>query len=316
MRNNWPASLIAAILSIPMASAQPVQAQTPAQQGGPAVSSPDSTLRFEVVSVKLSAPSANTLVGQLRTMDPGRLRYVSIGLKDLVLDAYNLKAYQVVGPDWLREIAVDIDATMRPGVTKEQVRVMLQNMLADRFKLTFHWDTRELPAYSIVIASTGPKVKESIEVPPPGNASGNGVPPPSLYEPGKLDADGFPDVPGPQRDGVGSVMINGRSRLRGQRATIQDLASELSRQLKYPVTDHTGLKSKYDFTLKFATPGWSGELEDIPELGIWASAYEAMQPLPDLAAALQSHLGLKLQSKKAPVEVLIVDHVEKAPTVN
>jgi uncharacterized protein (TIGR03435 family) len=64
------------------------------------------------------------------------------------------------------------------------------------------------------------------------------------------------------------------------------------------------------------TPGWSGELEDRPELGIWASAYQAMEPLPDLAAALQSQLGLKLQSKKAPVEVLMVDHVEKAPTVN
>ena len=82
------------------------------------------------------------------------------------------------------------------------------------------------------------------------------------------------------------------------------------------MTDHTALKAKYDFTLKFATPGWSGELEDIPELGIWASAYQAMEPLPDLAAALQSQLGLKLQSKKAPVEVLMVDHVEKAPTVN
>jgi uncharacterized protein (TIGR03435 family) len=154
-------------------------------------------------------------------------------------------------------------------------------------------------------------MKESIEVLP----SGNGAPPPGLDGP-KLDADGFPILSGPQRDGAATVMINGRSRLRGHRATIQDLANELSRQLKYPVTDHTALKAKYDFTLKFATPGWSGELEDMPELGIWASAYQAMEPLPDLAAALQSQLGLKLQSKKAPVEVLMVDHVEKAPTVN
>ncbi|HEX3879933.1 MAG TPA: TIGR03435 family protein [Bryobacteraceae bacterium] len=160
MRNNWSASLVAAIFSIPMASAQPVQAQAPTQQGGPAVSSPDGTLRFEAVSVKLSAPSANAPVRQVRNIDPGRLRYVNIGLKDLVLEAYNLKAYQVVGPDWLGEIALDIDATMRPGLTKEQLRMMFENMLADRFKLTFHWDARELPAYSIVIASSGLKMKD------------------------------------------------------------------------------------------------------------------------------------------------------------
>jgi uncharacterized protein (TIGR03435 family) len=316
VRNNWSVSLIAVILSIPIASAQPVQAQAPAPQSGPAMSSSDRTLRFEVVSVKLSTPSANAVARQLRTMDPGRLHYVNIGLKDLILDAYNLKAYQVIGPDWMREIAVDIDATMRPGATKEQIRMMLQNMLADRFELTSHWDTKELPAYSIVVAGAGPKMKESIEVPRPRDETGNGAPAPGLDGSEKLDADGFPVVPGPQRDGVGAVMINGRSRLRGQRATMQDLASELSKQVKYPVTDQTGLKSKYDFTVKFATPEWSGKLEDIPELGIWASAYEAMQPLPDLAAALQSQMGLKLHSKKAPVAVLIVDHVKKAPTVN
>jgi uncharacterized protein (TIGR03435 family) len=246
-------------------------------------------------------------------MDPGRLRYVNIGLKDLVLDAYNLKAYQVVGPDWLHEIAVDIDATMRPGATKEQVRVMFQNMLADRFKLTFHWDTKDLPTYSIVVARNGLKMKESAEIP----ASGSDAPPPRVQESPKLDTDGFPIHAGPQRDGTGTFMINGRSQIRGQRSTIEDLANELSRtQLKVPVTDETGLKAKYDFILKFATPEWNGRLLDIPELGISASVYEAMEPLPDLAAALQSQLGLKLQSKKAPVEVLVVDQVEKAPTVN
>ena len=103
-------------------------------------------------------------------------------------------------PDWLGKIAVDIDATMRPGTTKEQVRVMFQNMLADRFKLAFHWDSRELPTYSIAIASTGPKMKGSIEVLPSGSTSGNGAPP-GLDGP-KLDADGFPIFSGPQRDGA------------------------------------------------------------------------------------------------------------------
>jgi len=123
--------------------------------------------------------------------------------------------------------------------------------------------------------------------------------------------------PGAQRDGVRTVMINGRSQLRGQRATMQDLANELAKmQLALPVTDETSLTAKYDFTLQFATPGWNGRFEDIPQLGISASAYEAMEPLPELAAALQSQLGLRLEQKRASVEVFVVDRMEKTPTAN
>jgi uncharacterized protein (TIGR03435 family) len=307
-------SLIAAMFSVLTASAQPAPAQARTHDGAPGLPSPDRTLRFEVVSVKLSAPGDDPLMHrQLRTVDPGRIHYVNAGLKDLVMDAYNLKPYQVVGPDWLGDIGVDIDATMRPGATKEQVRVMFQNLLADRFKLTFHWDTKDLPTYSIAIAGNGPKMKESTDPPPPGGDA----PPPPVGGLLKLDSDGLPIFPALPRDGAGTVMINGRSEIRGQRATLQELADELSKtQLKYPVTDDTGLKAKYDFTLKFATPGWNGRLEDIPSLGISADAYQAMQPLPDLGPALQAQLGLKLQSKKAPVAVFVVDHVEKAPTAN
>jgi uncharacterized protein (TIGR03435 family) len=179
--------------------------------------------------------------------------------------------------------------------------------------MTVHWDTRELPTYAIVAARNGPKLRESAEIP----ASGSDAPLPPLEGPPKLDPDGFPIQTGPQRDGAGVFTINGRSQIRGRRATIQDLANQLSKtQLKCPVTDDTGLKARYGFTLKFATPQWNGSLLDLPELGISASAYEAMEPLPGLAAALQSQLGLKLEAKKAPVEVLIVDHLDKAPTAN
>jgi uncharacterized protein (TIGR03435 family) len=321
MRNLPATPLIAALFSVLTANAQsvPAQATTQAQpQQGPAQVSTDKTLRFEVASVKLAAPaanpSANLLVHrELIATDPGRVHYVNVSLKGLIMNVCNLKDYQVVGPDWLKTVAVDIDATMRPGATKEQVRVMFQNLLVDRFKLTFHWDTKDLPTYSIVVARNGLKMKESAEIP----ASGSDAPPPRVQGPPKLDTDGFPIHAGPQHDGAGTFMINGRSQIRGQRSTIEDLANELSRtQLKVPVTDETGLKAKYDFILKFATPEWNGRLEDIPELGISASVYEAMEPLPDLAAALQSQLGLKLEVKKAPVEVLVVDRMEKAPTDN
>ena len=277
--------------------------------------SADTTLRFDVLSVKLTAPSANPLEHrQIRNTDPGRVHYVNVGLKDIIMNAYSLKDYQVIAPDWLNMIAVDIDATMRTGTTKEQQLLGHRwNLLADRFKLTFHWGTKELPSYSILAARSGPKMSESPDPP----LSGNTVSPPRVEGPPQLDADGFPMSAGSQRDGIQTIMINGRSQLRGRRATTQDLANELSKmQLTFPVEDDTGLKAKYDFTLKFTTPGWNGRLEDTPELGIFASAYERMEPLPELAAALQSQLGLKLEQKRAPAVVFVVDHLERTPTAN
>jgi uncharacterized protein (TIGR03435 family) len=162
------------------------------------------------------------------------------------MSAYSLKEFQVIGPDWLNMIAVDVDATMGPGTTKEQLRVMFQNMLADRFRLTFHWGAKDLPTYSILVARGGPKMSESADLP----SSGNRAPP--VEGPLKLDTDGFPISPDSQRDGVHTIMINGRSQLRGRRATMQDLANELSKtQLALSVTDDTGIKAKFDFTLKF-----------------------------------------------------------------
>lgn len=268
--------------------------------------------RFDVVSVKLSVPGADPLKhGLLRVTTPDRVRYLGINLKALMMTAYGLEEYQVVAPDWMGMTDVDIEATMSVGTTAAQLRVMFQNLLLDRFKLTFHWDTKELPVYSMVVGKGGPKMSEV------GDGPSSGGPPPS-EAPLKLDEDGFPVAQGSYRDGLGTFRVNGRSLLRGQRATMQDLAKELSSKLQLgrPVTDETALSGKYNFTLKFTTPGWNGRFEDIPELGISASAYEAMAPLPELAAALRSQLGLKLEQKREPVEMFVVDRVEKAPTAN
>ena len=305
VRNSRARSLIAALFTALIMNAQP---------GGPDQASADNTLRFDVVSVKLSVPSANPLEHRLlRYTGPDRVRYVGIGLKDVMMIAYGLKEYQVIGPDWLNMTDMDMEGTMGAGTTQEQLRVMLQNLLADRFKLTFHWGTKELPTYSILVGRSGPKMSMSADP-----SSADSALPPRVEGQLKLDADGFPISQGAHRDGVGTVRINGRSQLRAQRATMQDLANELSSklQLGMSVADETGLKAKYDFTLKFATPGWNGRFIDIPEFGISASAYEAMEPLPELAAALQSQLGLKLEQKRAPVDVFVVERLEKTPTAN
>jgi len=138
--------LIFALFAALTTNAQPLPIQAQPHPGGPSQSSAEATLRFEVVSVKLSAPGANPLEHrQYRNTDPGRVRYINVSLKDVMLNAYSLKDYQIIGPEWLNGIDVDIEGTMREGTTKEQLRVMFQNLLADRFRLTFHWAPKNFP---------------------------------------------------------------------------------------------------------------------------------------------------------------------------
>jgi len=183
--------------------------------------------------------------------------------------------------------------------------------------------------YSLVVAKGGSKLKESAEAPPADpNADPTALPP---LPPGgpKMGPDGFPILPAALagRGGLMMMMMPGRARLTGVRQTPQDLATRLTTQLNRPVIDATGLKGKYDITLSFSTEGLSGPGAGIglpppppPPGGGAAGPAGVLVPegesAPDLFAAVQSQLGLKLESKKGPVEMIIVDHVEKTPTEN
>ncbi|HWC98880.1 MAG TPA: TIGR03435 family protein [Candidatus Sulfopaludibacter sp.] len=277
-------------------------------------------LTFEVASVKAFSPESTgggrkggggpTGPG---TADPGRIHYAAIRLKDLVMNAYNLQDFQLVGPEWLNSgdetTRFIVDATMPPTTTKEQFRLMLQSLLAERFKLVVHREDRSLPTYSLVVARNGPLMKEAAPVAPPVS----GEPPPRGPRPGEsLDSYGFPPGP-PQHLGTWSWMLNGRCRLGGKQATMQDLVTELmTGHLREPVTDDTGLKGKYDFLLTYSRPRFDNIAPDIPE---WVSNPPEMA-VPDLPHAIQEQLGLKLESKKGPVQVIVIDHIEKRPTAN
>ncbi len=129
---------------------------------------PDKTLTFEAASVKPAAAPVPDGRGRIMiagpsggpgTKDPGRIRYPFMNLKQLLTTAYDVKAYQISGPAWLDSERYDITATMAPGTTKEQFQVMLQNLLAERFKVAIHRETKELPMYSLVVAKSGSKLK-------------------------------------------------------------------------------------------------------------------------------------------------------------
>jgi uncharacterized protein (TIGR03435 family) len=297
---------------------------------------------FDVATVKpaaLPTPNGRGMImigrptGGPGTNDPGRIHYPFTNLKTLLQNAYDVKDFQISGPDWLATERFDIQATMPPETTKEQFKVMLQNLLAERFKMTVHRETKELPMYSMIVGKSGPKLKES---PPetsaaPSDADDTPKGPPPLPAPGqmKFDAEGFPKMPLPAggRGGMFQMMMPGRSRLIATRQTMQELAERLSSVLTKPVIDATGLKAKYDFTLTYSPEGLSsggglfpGAPPPPPPGG--GGGEEARKNMPeveapqDLFSAIQAQLGLKLEPKKGPVTLLVVDKAEKTPTEN
>jgi len=258
------------------------------------------TLTFDAASIKKAGPQefsngaerktakkAGRLLrpsGGPGTNDPGRIRYPYISLKDLVKTALSAKEYELVGPNWMDAETFAIEATMPPATTKDQLRVMLQNLLAERFKLKTHWEKRETSAYSLVVAKNGPQLGRAGSIQVGGSIGPNGAP--------MTVADQLLQDAGPA---AGSVTWT------GLRVTMAELAEKLTEETQRPVTDATGLKAKYDFTVTFRRTA----IDLTPETG----------DLPDISSALQS-IGLKLDAAKRPVEVIVIDHIEKTPTEN
>jgi uncharacterized protein (TIGR03435 family) len=296
-------------------------------------------LTFEAATVKPAAmpapgrPFMAAPSGGPGTQDPGRVHYPFISLKALLVNAYDVKPYQIEGPPWLDTERFDVNATMPPETTKKQFLAMLQNLLAERFKLTIHREGKQLPIYSLVVARNGPKMRESNPASPSGDDPNPTAP--AAFPPPRIGPDGFPALPSPEagRAGLFLMMMPGRARLVGQQQTMVDLASRLTGLLSRAVADETGLAAKYDFTLTFSPEGMSAPM------GAPAGAVGMMVPatppapsgaaaeagpislpegdnLPDIFRALKEQLGLALEPKKGPVELIVIDHVERAPTQN
>jgi uncharacterized protein (TIGR03435 family) len=232
------------------------------------------------------------------TDDPGRIHYPLISLKQLLRRAWD-SYYEIDGPGWLDSQAVAVDATMPPETTKAQFQEMLRNLITERFGLQFHIGKKEITGYALAIARNGPKLKLSAdqseaEWTRPQQATGR-------------DNDGFPLRPPVAGKLMLTEQTGDRSRVTGQQVPIQELVGHLSGALKTIVTDATGLTAKYDFILIYTS------VEPAPQP---AHMPEGLEPLPELFAALQSQLGLKLDRKPVPVEVFVVDHMERTPTGN
>jgi uncharacterized protein (TIGR03435 family) len=280
---------------------------------------------FEVASVKPAAPITSNFIrvgmrGGPGSSDPGQITYTNVTVKNVLVNAYGVKSFQISGPGWLDSERYDIVAKLPRGATKAEFMAMLQNLLAERFKLTLHRETKDLPMYALVVAKNGPKLKVSVDDAATAKAGG------SAATMGRVTVgkDGFPVLPG--RGAASMSFMNGNARMTASGQSMARLAEMLSSQLDLPVVDMTGLTGNYDFTLYFAPEGLAGMrlpggLPQPPPPGEGgggmpvASAPDA-QSNPNLFAALQEQLGLKLEQRKGPVDLLVVDHLEKAPIEN
>jgi len=232
---------------------------------------------FEVATIKLTPPDQP---GKLFTVTPGGRQVLTKGttMNDLVAFAFGLQSKQLINaPDWFDKDKFDItgqpDAEGIPN--PDQMKTMMRKLLVSRFQLTFHKDTRDLSVYEIVVGKDGPKV-------PPTAMQGNL---PGLFFRTINPAD---------------LMV--------RNATMPDFAGLLqSAVLDKPVVDHTGISGRHDFELKW-TPD-QGQFETFG--GIKAPATENPDAPPDLFTAIQQQLGLKIDSTKAPTEVMVIDKVEK-----
>ena len=224
---------------------------------------------FAVASIRPSAAEVKFEHDGKTETTPGTLRMQDVTVSTCIKWAYGVQDRQISGPEWLQSQHYDIIAKADGPATEDEMKLMLRTLLADRFKLSFHRQSKELQSYVMTVAKSGHKLHESV-------------------------GDGKPSR---QNSAIGSTV---------KATTLKDFGDFLSGPLQTPVVDMTGLSGKYDFVLDF-TPY-------LPE-GEHVMKPDYLNTNGIIIAALQGELGLKLESKKEFVDVLVIEHAER-PSAN
>ena len=308
-----------------------------------AQNAPAPPLAFEVATIKAAqAPNAADVVaGKLHIgmkVEAGRVDIGFLSLENLLGIAYGVKPYQIVGPDWIKTERFDILAKMPEGSNKDQVPDMLKTLLADRFKVTVHKETKDHAMYALVTGKGGPKLKEAPPEPTPA---------PDAEPPGKggqtIAVNGNSVRMNQNSDGKGVTlssaqtgttkmsMVDGNMHMEASRVTMAAFAEMLGRFVDKPVVDKTDLKGSYQVALDIpmsdllriarnsgvmamppagangpvAAASGAGAADSASDPGSGGTIFTAVQAL-----------GLKLEPRKDAVETYVIDHIEKTPTDN
>jgi uncharacterized protein (TIGR03435 family) len=209
---------------------------------------------------------------------PGMLTMRSLSLSMIIGAAYGIAEYQISGPPWLKQERFDITAKLdTPVADKDEMLPLLQPLLAERFRLAFHHETKQLPAYVLTVGKNGSKLEAA--------------------------NDGGAELP------FKKANKSGGTRIHSAHLTMPQFAELLSRRLGRPVKDMTGLTGAYRVNLEWAA-------DDTREKPSKPDKAQRDKDGPSIVTALQEQMGLRLEVRKAPVEILVIDHVDKNPTAN
>lgn len=289
--------IAAASMVLVLIPAKPCRAQSQSQDK----SARAPALEYEIVSIKLfkrgQGPTPSGAPGITETPDGFIGKRVSV--KRLIQNAYGVEDYQISGvPDWISSELYDVEAKFGNATieevqklsSKDRIRTrqdMLQALLADRFSLTIHSETKDVQGYMLVVAKNGPKLQQA-----------------------KQSDSAFSQP----KDNASMAIGTALAQVRGQGTSLLTLARMLTTYLRRPVLDNTRLTARYDFTLL-----WTPDQTQPRPPGMEDTAGGAPNGVPvadpaggpSLFTAIQEQLGLKLESGKAPIELLIIDRVER-----
>jgi|SRR5579883_630832 len=274
-------------------------AQTPKQQ-------------FEVASIKPSGgPTSDRMDIGVR-LDGAQVHVGSFSLKDYLLMAFNIKLYQLEGPDWISGARFDIDAKVPAGIEKPDIRAMMQNLLEERFGLKTHRGTKELPVYGLTVAADGLKMQPSKVDPSDPPFTGSGTDAVNIKASGGRDGVNL-------NYGHGTTFSFANNKIEGRRLTMPIFAEILGRFTDRPVVDMTKLDVAYDFTIDLSQEDYMAMLiRSAVNAGVTLppEALRLMNSSDDTLMMALRKLGLKLERRKAPIETVIVDEMRKTPSEN
>jgi len=267
---------------------------------------------FEVASIRPApnAPPQGVTAGA--RVDGSQFRTSFLTLKDYIGMAYRLKLYQISGPDWIGSDRFDVAATLPDGSLPAQVPEMMQTLLEDRFQLKVHREKKEFPVYALEVLTTGLKIKES-------------PPDPELDKPDAKAPQTFTGAGSNQgvvvNLGRGSSFSFSENKFEAKRLTMAALAATLERFLDRPIVDMTGLNGSYDLAVNVTA-------EDYRAMLIRSAVVAGVILPPEVLRILDGasspaslfdgieKLGLRLESRKAPLDLLVIDGALKTPTEN
>lgn len=282
---------------------------------------------FDAAAVKVVNLASHPVFGKSGgpgTDDPGRIHICCVGMFSLLMRAYDVELDQISGPSWIMEnmgpTLYQIDATMPAGTTSAELQLMMRNLLEERFHLKVHRAKRGFPGYELVVAEGGPKLKEPTIVTDAVSQDVSPMP--------RRGADGTLTLPPGSH--IFTSLGRGMVIVQAQEEPISELVARLGRLIaqslgedandfsspKPRVADRTGLTRKYNFTLRFSCDrcqfaAVNGAMTGPPEPA------DSSAGLQDIFVAIQKQLGLKLvKTRDIPLDVIVVDHVDKIPTAN